>query len=493
MTPVMLLNTVGNTRQRLAALLSTMPAAFRLVGETEDLEHAPALLQQVSAEILICCITAPESAAYEGLLQLHREAPGVELILICMEESFACARLAVTLDAADFLLFWELSASTLKAALERAGSRLFSRKKLHFLETNAVVKAFWRKQPQAKLPDWIHFPQILILCAPAVQQTSLMYMDSFTYWSKLNEQLRSYGPITSVVFSDMESLLLLPAGKLHSKQRLREREFTFAMDFQKFHKETYQFDLHIALGGVCTDVTQLYDGYLKTRALLMDGVFNQNAAIMENQPETVDEALASQVRSCLQAMQELVGERRYSEAKAPAATMMDQLRKSRFPPLFQEVMLATEQLLGEHAKRSGLIYPYTSISQAKKALLETLSILEAEQSAKYSWRVRQMLQYIHQHYQTEVDLSSLAAELGITPVYAGQLFKRETGQTFSSYLTQCRLAKAQRLLETGKYKISEVSELVGYQSVSYFSRTFKRLMGRTPYSLLSASHTNQRT
>lgn len=53
----------------------------------------------------------------------------------------------------------------------------------------------------------------------------------------------------------MESPLLLPTGKLHSKQRLRERGLSFAMDFQKFHKETYQFDLHIALGGVCLDVS----------------------------------------------------------------------------------------------------------------------------------------------------------------------------------------------------------------------------------------------
>lgn len=191
-------------------------------------------------------------------------------------------------------------------------------------------------------------------------------------------------------------------------------------------------------------------------------------------------------------MQELISERRYNEAKAPAATMMDPLRKSRFPPLFQEVMLATEQLLGEHVKRGGLVYPYSSISQAKKALLATLSVLEAEQSAKYSWRGRQMLQHIHQHYQIEIDLNGLTAELGIMSIYAGQLFKKETGQTFSSYLTQCRLAKAQRLLETGKYKINEVSELVGYQSVSYFSRTFKRVTGRTPYSVLSSTHAKQR-
>lgn len=289
----------------------------------------------------------------------------------------------------------------------------------------------------------------------------------------------------------MESPLLLPTGKLHSKQRLRERGLSFAMDFQKFHKETYQFDLHIALGGVCLDAAQLYDGYLKTRALLMDGVFNQNAAIIENQSEAVDEVLAGQIRSCLQSMQELISERRYNEAKAPAATMMDQLRKSRFPPLFQEVMLATEQLLGEHAKRGGLVYPYSSISQAKKALLATLSVLEAEQSAKYSWRGRQMLQHIHQHYQIEIDLNGLTAELGIMSIYAGQLFKKETGQTFSSYLTQCRLAKAQRLLETGKYKINEVSELVGYQSVSYFSRTFKRVTGRTPYTGAQESNLGQ--
>ena len=48
------------------------------------------------------------------------------------------------------------------------------------------------------------------------------------------------------------------------------------------------------------------------------------------------------------------------------------------------------------------------------------------------------------------------------------------------------------LYGTGKYKISEVSELVGYQSISYFSRTFKRVTGRTPYSVLSSAHAKQR-
>ena len=96
---------------------------------------------------------------HEGFLQLHKESPDTELILICMEESFVCARLAVTLGAADCLLFRELSVPTLKAALERTENRLSDRKRIHFLETNAAVNAFWRKQPQAVLPDWIRFPQ----------------------------------------------------------------------------------------------------------------------------------------------------------------------------------------------------------------------------------------------------------------------------------------------------------------------------------------------
>ena len=90
MTSVMLLNLTGNAQKRLMALLGTMSDAFRLIGEAEDMEQVPALLRQMSPEILVCCLSSPEKTMHEGFLQLHREAPDTELILICSVRRTAC-------------------------------------------------------------------------------------------------------------------------------------------------------------------------------------------------------------------------------------------------------------------------------------------------------------------------------------------------------------------------------------------------------------------
>ena len=60
------------------------------------------------------------------------------------------------------------------------------------------------------------------------------------------------------------------------------------------------------------------------------------------------------------------------------------------------------------------------------------------------------------------------------------LFKKETGKTFNTYLTEYRVQKAIDLIKTNKYKIYEISKMVGYGDANYFSQIFKRITGKTP-------------
>ena len=65
-------------------------------------------------------------------------------------------------------------------------------------------------------------------------------------------------------------------------------------------------------------------------------------------------------------------------------------------------------------------------------------------------------------------------------MYLSRLFKQETGTAFSAYVTQIRIEKAVELLKSGNYKIYEVSEMTGYQTVQYFSKAFKKVTGKNP-------------
>lgn len=94
--------------------------------------------------------------------------------------------------------------------------------------------------------------------------------------------------------------------------------------------------------------------------------------------------------------------------------------------------------------------------------------------------VLRMLEALIAHYREEVDVDAIAAAAGLHPNYAMGLFKRSCGHTIHQYLTELRLAHAQRLLITGDDAITELALDAGFPSLSRFYACFKRRWGITP-------------
>lgn len=89
--------------------------------------------------------------------------------------------------------------------------------------------------------------------------------------------------------------------------------------------------------------------------------------------------------------------------------------------------------------------------------------------------------YISDNYEdADLSLSKVAECVGLNEKYFTNRFTKETGETFSSYLTKLRLQKAKELLKTTTFKIYEISEMVGYNNVEHFNRMFKKQNKMTP-------------
>lgn len=86
--------------------------------------------------------------------------------------------------------------------------------------------------------------------------------------------------------------------------------------------------------------------------------------------------------------------------------------------------------------------------------------------------------YIDQNLAT-VTLNSLAEHFQITPAYLSRTFKRNVGQNFSEYLSECKLQKAALLLEQG-FRINDITKQLGYASPAYFLSKFKKKYGMAP-------------
>ena len=94
--------------------------------------------------------------------------------------------------------------------------------------------------------------------------------------------------------------------------------------------------------------------------------------------------------------------------------------------------------------------------------------------------VEQAGQQIREHYQEDINISTVAGELEISEGYLSRVFKKETDYTFTSYLTLYRMKKAMTLLKDCRVKVYEVAEQVGYSDTAYFSAQFKKVTGISP-------------
>lgn len=90
-----------------------------------------------------------------------------------------------------------------------------------------------------------------------------------------------------------------------------------------------------------------------------------------------------------------------------------------------------------------------------------------------------ILNYMQKHYAT-INLDILAQEFDFSNSHLSRLIKKHTGQTFAKILQDIKMNKSLNLLENSKLTIKEVSQMVGYESVEYFTRIFKELYGQTP-------------
>lgn len=88
--------------------------------------------------------------------------------------------------------------------------------------------------------------------------------------------------------------------------------------------------------------------------------------------------------------------------------------------------------------------------------------------------------YIAEHYMEPLTLQTLAQRLNYSFPYISKRFKEDTGISFVHYLQNYRVMQGCRLLSTSDRSITEITEMVGYHDVKFFSSLVKQMTGLSP-------------
>ena len=114
------------------------------------------------------------------------------------------------------------------------------------------------------------------------------------------------------------------------------------------------------------------------------------------------------------------------------------------------------------------------------ALNEFIELVYSSQDAKKVTQISPAINYIDANYDKPITLAEIAKTSHLSVSRLTHIFKEQMGITIIDYLTSVRIERAKQLLLTTDQNCTEVCFEVGYNNQSYFTRTFKELVGMTP-------------
>ncbi|MNK71205.1 HTH-type transcriptional activator Btr [compost metagenome] len=95
-------------------------------------------------------------------------------------------------------------------------------------------------------------------------------------------------------------------------------------------------------------------------------------------------------------------------------------------------------------------------------------------------KIAETVGYILVNLHQELSVTGLASRVNQHPDYFSRLFKTFTGERPVTYILGKRIERAQYLLATSRLSYSEIATQTGFDNLSYFSKSFKKLTGMSP-------------
>jgi AraC-like DNA-binding protein len=149
----------------------------------------------------------------------------------------------------------------------------------------------------------------------------------------------------------------------------------------------------------------------------------------------------------------------------------------------------TKCLIGQQLKQLALLSPFERLLALLRIFQQLAASAEqtplpghpvsGAHSGQEHQRMHRVTQMVAEHYGRKIDISEVAALATLTEAAFCRYFKRVTGLTFTKFLNQYRVHQAQKLLLQDA-AVSKACFACGFESLSYFTKTFRRVTGENP-------------
>lgn len=503
MIPVLLVEDDVEMLAALVKMIAWHEAGFSIVGKATNGREGLELIRSTHPRLLISDISMPQMDGLRMVRTAREEGHDFQTIILTCHEEFDYAREAINLEVVDYLVKITLTEEELLESVLRAAERLKRNPEERFLKTERLFLPYLRDQI-----DGDELKQSLQesgekLPPPGVRILQL-YIDNFEY-RRISGELSPPNQLRSDMIKSLERLTLigiefLPVSSDDGVLTLLvwgEKKGTIGNnldELEKFVEELGKLSGETISGVVSPpldDLGSLVDGIHEMQTYRHRLFYSRRSGLIRgdrgdrrfSRSRIDEEALYESLEKPLTTLRR--------EESAEAATRIVQT----FSSLSDEPAVAVrffgelQRLVERTAERLGIVLPSlpqnTDRLQAAEELLSTTIATffqTAEEQGLLSTRsgINAVIRYMRENLYEDLTCADMAAKAAMSTSHFSRTFKKETGESYSQFLTKLRIHRADELLQGSDLPVEAIAAEVGFENTSYFYRVYKKVTGRTP-------------
>jgi two-component system, response regulator YesN len=490
---------------------------FQVAAHFQDSSDALAYLQENAYDVLITDIGMPKLNGIELIEQLKKSKPNSFQIILSCHDEFRFAQQALKLGVYDYILKETMEEMDIIALLERLKKTLDQEqdtknphvKITKFIETNkmALKSKFIDKlmEQNTEQTDWwkefeepigIHFSNehyTPVLCFIDGYQEAVSQYESETWLQfSVNNVVKEE---IQIFFLQGKFLMLLPVRRNKTIEPLQM--------VRDIHGNIHT-SMNISITSIIGEQNVKHQQLIENMQLLLKNrdqrFYYRYASIQFYHPiHYANDSIFQNYVEFSQKLKELILKGKKDEVVACISQQLHHIREKRHSPeaikdwvtkIVFDVKLslnALKQFESQSITLSDYFIQNVETFEHLEAVLEKVwdKFLDQLHSIDLTTRNEDILKaqkYVQTHLCEKISLTDVAAHLHLNASYFSRMYKKETGEGFVEYVTRVKMEKAIELLDHSIKSVEQIAFELGFESKSYFLKTFKRVYGVSPKS-----------
>jgi two-component system response regulator YesN len=489
------------TLDMLERIIDWTKLGIKIVGKATDGKEALELIHRENPEILLTDIQMPHIGGIELIKMLAQSHPNLKIIILSAYGEFKYAQEAIRYGAVGYLVkpIDEVELEELVELSIRSNQEWIAKEQeatyRKLLMTRNGTPALLQTMESKGIRVLQHYRMFIIQADPISDNDQLLLEDQLSFISErvihIIRQYMSEHVIPGYLFEFQEKEWIC----------LAEQSDGFGNQITQLLLAELRFNVVVGVSTLKESLNKLYEAYSEA----MDCLSYRFLFSSEHVLEYEELMLSSSDHSYFQEEVYVKVQSLTEEILADPLGKTDWRNKltsilhetTRHPDGIYSLLfgMLVRLRMKKWEKKNGIDYAdihpvsfealkkYKTLGDLLDYLEETIQQLGQEYDhfpSHGNELVSKAKDYIQAHYDKQITLESICAHISISKNYFSSLFKKETGMNVWDYLTIVRIEYAKKLLANTTLKNYEISEQIGYENPSYFTKMFKKLTGVLP-------------